>query len=168
LFEHRESAVSSVPIIYTPSVQPQKLTASGRVAALVVALSALAIVVVEVMLPPSPTGEGTHRQMGLQQCQFLATTGIPCPTCGMTTSFSWFVRGNWLASFYIQPMGFVLALLTGALFWATLYMAITGSPLQRLLRQLPAHYLVVAMIGFAIAAWGWKIFIYLHGIDGWH
>ena len=39
----------------------------------------------------------------------------------MTTSFAWFVRGNWLASFYVQPMGFVLALGTGALFWASLF-----------------------------------------------
>ena len=86
----------------------------------------------------------------------------------MTTSFAWFVRANWVASFYVQPMGFVLALATGALFWAALYMAITGSPLHRLTRQLPMTHLTVAVLALGIAAWGWKIFIHLHHMDGWH
>ena len=163
-----QPAVVTVPIIYTPPVQPQKLTWSGRLGALAFALAALAMLVTAVLLKPSPTGEGTHTGMGMQRCQFLATTGLPCPTCGMTTSFAWFVRANWLASFYVQPMGFCLALATGALFWAALYMTITGSPLNRLTRQLPMTHVVVAVLAFGIAAWGWKIFIHLHGMDGWH
>jgi hypothetical protein len=160
--------VSTVPIIYTPPVQRQTINWSARLIALAVALAALSVLVVAVLLPPSPTGEGTHTGMGLQKCQFLQTTGLPCPTCGMTTSFAWFVRANWVASFYVQPLGFVLALGTGALFWAALYMAVSGSPLHRLLRQVPSVYIVVALLAFGIAAWGWKIFAHLRGIDGWH
>jgi len=163
-----QPAVVTVPIIYTPPVQRQSLTFVGRLVSLAVALAALAVLVIAVKLPPSPTGEGTHTGIGLQRCDFLATTGLPCPTCGMTTSFAWFVRANWVASFYVQPMGFALALATGALFWAALYMTLTGSPLHRLTRQLPMTYVVVAVMAFGIAAWGWKIFIHLHGIDGWH
>ncbi len=159
---------AKIPIIFTPPVERQTLRAGGRVIALVVALAALAVLVTAVRLKPSPGGTGTHLQMGFQRCQFLRTTNLPCPSCGMTTSFSYFARGNWLASLYVQPGGFVLALACGAVFWAGLYAAVTASPLQRLLRQVPGIYSVPIILGFFIAAWGWKIFIHLKGMDGWH
>jgi len=157
-----------VPIIFTPPVERQTLPASGRFIALLVALAPLSVLIVASQLPPAPAGTGTHLQMGFQRCEFLRTTGLPCPSCGMTTSFSWFVRGNWLASLYVQPGGFALALLCGAIFWAGMYAAITAAPLHRLLRQIPGIYSVPIILGFFIAAWGWKIFIHLKGIDGWH
>jgi len=169
-------AVRLTPLVFTPPVYRQSLGIGGRVLALAMAMAALGVLVVALLLHPSPEGLGTHRQMLFlgphgtappPACEMLRITGIPCPTCGMTTSFAWFVRGNWLASFYVQPMGFVLALGTGALFWANLFMALTGSPLHRLLGQIRGLYWIVVLMGFAIAAWGWKIFIHLGGIDGW-
>jgi hypothetical protein len=157
----------NVPIIFTPSVEPQTLSTGGRIVALIIALAALGILVLAVQLKPSRDGRGTHLQMGFQPCQFLRTTNLPCPSCGMTTSFSFFARGNWLASLYVQPGGFVLALACGTLFWAGLYAAITASPLHRLIRQTPGIYSVPIILGFFIAAWGWKILIHLKGIDGW-
>jgi len=161
------AATESVPIIYTPSVQPQTLGLGGRIVALVVALAAFSVLVLAMQLKPSADGTGTHLQMGFKRCQFLRTTNLPCPSCGMTTSFSYFAHGNWLASLYVQPGGFVLALTCGAIFWAGLYAAITASPLHRLIRQVPGIYSVPIILGFFIAAWGWKIFIHLKGIDGW-
>ena len=160
-------ADSAVPIIYTPAVQPQTLTAGGRATALVVALAALSVLVTALLLKPSADGTGTHLQMGFQRCQFLRTTRLPCPSCGMTTSFSHFAHGNWLASLYVQPGGFALALACGAVFWAGLYAAVTGSPLQRLLSQVPGIYSVPIILGFFILAWGWKILIHLKGLGGW-
>lgn len=86
----------------------------------------------------------------------------------MTTSFSWFVRGNWLASFYVQPMGYVLAVIACVTAWAGYYVAITGKPAHRLLRLVPSRYYLFPLLGLAIAAWGWKMFLVLRGIDGWH
>lgn len=160
-------ALETVPIIFTPPVERQTLSLGGRLTALMVALAALSVLVTASLLQPSPQGTGTHLKMGFERCQFLRTTNLPCPSCGMTTSFSWFARGNWLASLYVQPGGFVLALAFGAIFWAGLYAFTTGSPLQRLLRQIPWIYSVPTILGFFIAAWGWKIFIHLKGIDGW-
>jgi hypothetical protein len=159
--------VDSVPIIFTPPVERQTLTAAGRLVALIIALAALSVLITALLLKPSRDGVGTHLQMGFQRCQFLRTTNLPCPSCGMTTSFSYFAHGNWLASLYTQPGGFVLALLCGAIFWAGLYAAVTASPLQRLIRQIPVAYSVPIILGFFIAAWGWKIFIHLAGMDGW-
>lgn len=36
----------------------------------------------------------THRQLGLYPCEFKRMTGLPCPSCGMTTSFSLLIRGD--------------------------------------------------------------------------
>src|ERR1017187_9355755 len=30
----------------------------------------------------------THKQLGLPECTFKQVTHLPCPSCGMTTSFS--------------------------------------------------------------------------------
>ncbi len=85
----------------------------------------------------------------------------------MTTSFAWFVRGNWVASFYVQPMGFVLALLAAMTFWTATYVAISGKPAYVLLRFIPRRYTLLPLLLFGVAAWGWKIFIHLRGMDGW-
>lgn len=60
-------------------------------------------------LPPDARGYGTHQRLGLPPCTIQALFQIPCPTCGMTTSFSHFVRGNVLASLEANPAGFALA-----------------------------------------------------------
>jgi len=85
----------------------------------------------------------------------------------MTTSFAWFVRGNFLASFYVQPMGFVLAVAAAMTFWASIYVAATARPVYVLLSFVPRSYLLLPALLFGAAAWGWKIFIHLHGMDGW-
>ncbi len=157
----------TVPIIYTPSVQRLTVPVSGRFLVAGIALAMLGLLVTAVILKPNPQGVGTHRAMGFQRCEFMARTGLPCPSCGMTTSFAWFVRGNWLASLYVQPAGFVLALLCATTFWASLYVALTGRPIQRLRHQLPAVLLVLSLMGIGIAGWAWKMFIHLRGMDGW-
>jgi hypothetical protein len=85
----------------------------------------------------------------------------------MTTSFAWLARGNLLASFYVQPMGFLLGLLTILAIWTAFYVAATGRAVYRLLALGPSRYYVPGLLAWAILAWGWKIFIHLHGIDGW-
>jgi hypothetical protein len=157
----------SVPIIYTPPIDRQVVTRGGRLLALGVAAAALTPLIIAATLAPDRSGMGTHLAMGFHRCEFLATTGLPCPSCGMTTSFAWFVRGNWLASLYVQPMGFLIALACGGLFWTALYIALTASPLHRLTRQLPGVLVIIGLLSLGIVAWGWKIFIHLSGIDGW-
>jgi hypothetical protein len=158
---------ADVPTIYPRSTLANRLSVGERMLAGFIALVCLGVFVVAAILKPSPDGMGTHRQMGLSQCAWLERTGLPCPSCGMTTSFAWFVRGNFLASFYVQPMGAVLAALCGMTIWGGAYIAITGRPAHRLLSSLSGRYHVLPLLVFAILAWGWKIFIHLHGIDGW-
>jgi hypothetical protein len=156
-----------VPAIYSPRYEIQPLSLGQRLSALLISCACLALLITAARLEPSPTGIGTHTQLGLEACAFEARTGIPCPSCGMTTSFAWFARGNFAASIYNQPMGALLALLTVIAFWTGLYVSISGRPAHRLIWLIPSRYYVVSLLSWAIIAWAWKIFIHLHGIDGW-
>ncbi len=50
--------------------------------------------VVAALLRPSPWGYGTHQQLGLPPCTFVALFHCRCPSCGMTTAWSHLVRGE--------------------------------------------------------------------------
>jgi hypothetical protein len=134
---------------------------------LLLGLACLGVLVVAALLDPSPAGTGSHTRLGLQRCQFLERTGVPCLSCGYTTSFTWFVRGNVAASVYVQPMGALLAAVTACSVWLCLYVALTGRPVHRLLRLIPTRRWLLPLLLFVVAAWGWKIFIHLNGMDGW-
>jgi len=157
----------AVPLIYVRGSESRRLPALGRLTALGVALTCLAPLIVAAFLTPSPDGVGSHTELGLPRCQFLERTGLPCWSCGMTTSWAWFVRGNLLASLYVQPMGTVLATLAIGCFWSGLYIAATGRPVYRILRLFPGRYYFLPLFCFFILAWAWKIFIHLTGRDGW-
>jgi len=130
-------------------------------------MACLSVLIVAASLSPDPKGESTHAQLGLASCQFLARTNLPCPTCGMTTSFAWFVRGNLIASLWVQPMGLALATMTSLTFWLALYMAISAKPALLLAARISPAKWLFPLMGLAVLGWGWKIFIHLHGIDGW-
>jgi hypothetical protein len=157
----------SVPVIYSGPRQGPILSIGWRAFSLVISLGCLTVLVVAARLHPDPRGESTHTELGMAQCQFLLHTGIPCPSCGMTTSFAWFVRGNLLASLYVQPMATVLAFAAAVTFWAGLYIGLSGKSPARLVRMIPSRYYVAPLLAWALMAWGWKIWIHLRGIDGW-
>lgn len=61
-------------------------------------------------LEPSPLGYGTHQQLGFNPCSFRELLGVPCPSCGGTTCFAHFVRGEFQAAANANPGAFLLAL----------------------------------------------------------
>ena len=158
---------AALPIIYAQVERSPRCHLGARVLALGIAVGGLALLIVAARLPPNHSGLATHRGLGLPACEFMQRTGLPCPSCGMTTSFAWFVRGNVVASLYVQPMGTLLAALTGCCIWSGLYIAFTGRPIYRLLELVPGRYLYMPLLYIGIAGWAWKIFIHLTGHDGW-
>src|SRR5438094_461820 len=53
----------------------------------------------------------THLQIGLPACSFRALTGVPCPSCGMTTSFALLMHGDLANSLRANAVGTLLAIL---------------------------------------------------------
>lgn len=51
----------------------------------------------------------THTQLGLPECSFKTMTGQPCPSCGMTTSFSLLMHGDAVNSVRVNFAGTLLA-----------------------------------------------------------
>lgn len=69
-------------------------------------------------ITPDARGVGTHTQLGLPPCGFLALTGLPCPACGLTTCFAHLARGEVAAAWHCHPLGVLLfALLAASLPW---------------------------------------------------
>lgn len=60
-------------------------------------------------LEPDSRGYGTHQRLGLPECTIRALFDGPCPGCGMTTSFAYFVRGDFPASAQANPAGLWMA-----------------------------------------------------------
>ncbi|HEV3144301.1 MAG TPA: DUF2752 domain-containing protein [Gemmataceae bacterium] len=58
----------------------------------------------------TPLRMGTHQKLGLQPCSFYRATGLPCPSCGFTTSFSLLMHGDVLNSLRANCVGTLLAL----------------------------------------------------------
>ncbi|MBI3821391.1 MAG: DUF2752 domain-containing protein [Planctomycetes bacterium] len=52
---------------------------------------------------------GTHRQLGLPECNFKSMFELPCPSCGMTTSFTLLVRADVWNSMQANFAGTLLA-----------------------------------------------------------
>jgi hypothetical protein len=57
----------------------------------------------------TPLRMASHRSLGLPACRFQELTGLPCPSCGMTTSFALLVRGDVLNSLRANWVGTGLA-----------------------------------------------------------
>jgi Protein of unknown function (DUF2752) len=159
--------MAPIPLIYSPRIAPMRMTWLGRAFAAVMSLGCMALLVTAALLKPDPSGMGTHLALGLAPCGFLQATGLPCPTCGMTTSWAWFARGNLAASVWVQPMGTLLALLTAMVFWSAGYIAVSGRAAHHLIRYVPTGYILHLLLALTLAAWAWKTFIHLHHLDGW-
>jgi hypothetical protein len=157
----------AVPLIFTSDTLPPPLRPWARLVAICVALAALSILATGATLTPTGNGISTHTQLGFPPCQWEQRMGVPCPSCGYTTSVTQFAHGNWLASLYLQPMGFVIALGCAVVFGVGGYIGVTGRPVHRLLGRVWNRNWVIALTTIAIAGWGWKIWIHLTNRDHW-
>jgi len=83
-------------------------------------------------------------------------TGLPCPTCGMTTSVLAFSRGDLLTAFYVQPAAaFLCSLLVVVAFFAFL-MSVFGvyfNVLDRLWAEIGIGRLGIGLLVILAAGW---------------
>ena len=99
-------------------------------------------------------------QIGLKRwldpCGIKQRYGLPCPTCGMTTSVLAFSRGRVIKSFYIQPAAaFLCCMMVVAAFFAFV-LAVFGIKfhfLDVLFSQVKLRHLIVALAIVIAAGW---------------
>ena len=60
------------------------------------------------LMRPSPLGHATHTQLGLPPCPSVALFHRPCPGCGLTTSWTLLLHGDFAGAFHAHPFGPVL------------------------------------------------------------
>ena len=153
--------VPSSPNVTAPALAPRPApTATRRIAGGLVAAAVLAVLGLAAWLRPSPSGIGTHLQLGLMQCGWVSAFGKPCPTCGMTTSFAHAAHGHLERAVAAQPMGAALALASAAAFWIGLHVAVTGSDLGRVCGNLLRPRVLWLIAGAAGAAWAYKLLVW--------
>ena len=149
---------TTVPAIPAPARRAlgPGVSVGERFSALVIAIGCGAVLGLAAWLPPSASGFGTHTRLGLPPCAWPAVVGGPCPTCGMTTAFSYAAHGRFISSFLAQPFGFVLAVAAAAGFWAALHIAATGSTVGRIYGKLLRPRVLWTLAGLALVAWAYK------------
>lgn len=127
-----------------------------RLAALVVFLAAGAILATGWLLAPAKAGFGTHQALGLPACTWPQRFGVPCPSCGMTTSFAYATKGRLIESFTAQPMGCLLAIATGMAFVGSAWSLVSGRTVWPVYERLWSARMGWLLAIAALLAWGYK------------
>ena len=86
-----------------------------RLGLVAIGLGWLGVFAIALTLDPYQDGkvwlEETHRQLHLPPCTFKDLTRLPCPSCGMTSSFALLVRGDLWHSLQANCVGTMLAII---------------------------------------------------------
>jgi hypothetical protein len=97
----------------------------------------VAISLIGACLHPDPSGHGTHQELGLPPCPMALIFDRPCPGCGLTTSWTALLHGEWGVSFAAHPLG------------PALYIGFTVSALLALAGFLRGKSFVVNSVGIS-------------------
>jgi len=123
------------------------------------AISGLAAVVLLIarLLQPSPDRVGTHTQIGLPPCPFLHFTGIPCPSCGLTTSVSHSARLHFYEAIITQPFGLIVFFCAALSIPLSLYLIHRRIPWSRLNELRGWNFVIYALLALFLLSWLYKI-----------
>lgn len=137
---------------------PAELSAFSRVGVSLGVLGLVAGFATAGLLRANPSGQGTHTQLGLPPCAAKLLLGVPCPSCGMTTSLTYFTQLRWRQSFATHPIGPVVGLASLAAIVLGTIAAVRGRWTFRLGRHRPGPLATAAAAiwiinGLLLARW---------------
>ena len=119
----------------------------------------IALFVTAAFVRPDPRGFGTHQRLGLPPCTFQQLTGVRCPSCGMTTSWSHLVRGRVFRSFQTNSGGALIGIMCVILTPWSLVSGLRGQWLWRPIGEWVAVGLVILLLGVTLIDWGIRCFL---------
>jgi hypothetical protein len=102
----------------------------------------------------TPLRMETHRQLGLPPCTFKVVSGLPCPSCGMTTSFSLLIHGDLVNSLRANAVGTLLALLGLAYIPWSLACVVRNRTLFIASMEMALIKILVAFLILMLLRWG--------------
>lgn len=131
-----------------------------RVGSAVVATGAGTVLAIAGWLQPDAHGYGTHQQLGLYPCTFLAWTGQPCPMCGATTTFALMADLRPIDAVLNQPFAALLVVMTAVAFGISVAEVLLPrarwSRLGAAIQDREA-LLAAAFLGAMGLGWAWKL-----------
>lgn len=126
-----------------------------RLRGLVVLAGAGTVICLLGSLLPTRAGYGTHRQLGLPSCGYLARTGYPCPGCGVTTSLAAMAHGLIASAWHAQPFGVAIFAAVVALGLVGLGELLSGRNLLGKIR--PRWWWVGPVLAVWLGGWVYKL-----------
>jgi len=119
--------------------------------------TASSVLVASRVLTPSPTGVGTHEQLGLPPCGFLVWFGVPCPACGLTTAFAHLAHFDLVASLSANPMGLPLFVVTLAFVPLALHALVRGRSLLSFIDDIQGDKWALGFVVATLVSWGARL-----------
>ena len=132
---------------------PERGNLASRLTWLVLMGLPLFVVITAFTVSPDPAGHGTHTQLGLPPCGFLVTTGLPCPGCGLTTSFAHMVRLQVVGAARANPFGIALFLVTFFTIPVAAIGLVRGLPVLDTLDRLHFEKVIVLLAASSCLVW---------------
>jgi len=118
----------------------------------------LGILALSLWLKPDGRLYGTHQQLGLPPCSSRVLLGIPCPSCGLTTSFTLMSHGHLVRAFQAHYLGPVLY--AGMLGYLALLVAflVRGQRVRMYWPSWVPYVLLFGGLAVYLLAWGIRLF----------
>lgn len=88
---------------------------------LLLSLGWVFVTAVGLFLTPDAHGHGTHQRLGLPPCPSVLLFDRPCPGCGLTTSWTAVLHGDFALAFRAHALGTLMYLGYTAFAWATFW-----------------------------------------------
>lgn len=98
--------------------------------------------------------QASHTSIGMAPCRFQEVANMPCPSCGMTTSFALLVRGDVINSMRANWVGTGLAVFCALFVPWCVVSSIRGKYLWVRRLEAPLAFLVGTFTVLMLGRWG--------------
>lgn len=119
--------------------------------------AACSVLAVALWLKPAACGYGTHTQLGLPPCNFLRVTHLPCPSCGLTTSFAYAVRFQFWKAFLANPFGLFAFFGTVSLIPSSIFLLWRRMSFRRITESVHFSKALYAATALYFLSWIFKV-----------